>query len=96
MSNEKSDFVVRKLKEYSKETGSLVRSTSDLSPLEEWLFIKWHHSIGEINYENLVTIGEALIFMNGYKGTCGNGEWSEWDESVRKKLEEIIIKKGDE
>lgn len=28
------------LREYAKEKGTIVRSTSDLSPLEEWLVIK--------------------------------------------------------
>lgn len=28
------------LKQYSKDSGTIVRSTSDLSPLEEWLIMK--------------------------------------------------------
>ena len=28
------------LQEYAKEQGTIVRSTSDLSPLEEWLLVK--------------------------------------------------------
>ena len=33
-------FVIKILRQYADETGSLVRSTSDLSPLEEWLLIQ--------------------------------------------------------
>lgn len=48
----------------------------------------------KLPYELLVTIGEALVFMTGYKGTCVNDEWSEWDESVREKLLKIVIDNG--
>ncbi len=91
MSNKKVEFAIEKLKEYAKVTGNLPRGTTDISPLEEWLLMRWFDSLGKPNYETLVTIGEALVFMNGYKGTCVNDEWSEWDESVRKKLEQIVI-----
>lgn len=35
-----ADKVVEILRQYAKENGTIVRSTSDLSPLEEWLLIK--------------------------------------------------------
>ena len=40
--NEKADFAIELLKRYSKQTGNLLRGTSDLSPLEEWLIIQLH------------------------------------------------------
>lgn len=49
----------------------------------------------KLNYETLITIAEATSFMQGYKGTCVNGEWSEWDESVLKKLTELVINEGE-
>lgn len=33
-------FVIKTLRQYAYETGSLTRSTSDLSPMEEWLLIQ--------------------------------------------------------
>jgi hypothetical protein len=38
--SKKSNFVLNTLEEYTKQTGVLPRSTSDLSPLEEWLLIE--------------------------------------------------------
>lgn len=38
--NEKARFALEVLKEYDKETGSGIRRTTDLSPLEEWLIIR--------------------------------------------------------
>jgi len=38
--NEKAEFAVEILKQYAGECGTLPRSTSDLSPLEQWLIIK--------------------------------------------------------
>lgn len=35
--NEKAEFAVEILKEYAKQNQVLLRSTSDLSKLEEWL-----------------------------------------------------------
>lgn len=37
--NEKAEFAVKTLKEYAKQNQVPVRSTSDLSPLEEWLIM---------------------------------------------------------
>ena len=37
MANEKAKFAVRILNRHSQQSGNLMRSTSDLSPLEEWL-----------------------------------------------------------
>ena len=34
------DKIIEILREYSKETGTPIRSTSDLSPLEIWLLTK--------------------------------------------------------
>jgi hypothetical protein len=34
------ETAVELLKEYAVEQGTIVRSTSDLSPLEEWLLVK--------------------------------------------------------
>jgi hypothetical protein len=92
MSNKKVEFVIEKLKEYAKTTGNLPRGTTDISPLEEWLLMRWFESLGKINYETLVTIGEACVFMQGYKGTCTKeGEWSDWDEQLLVKLQKIVI-----
>ena len=40
MSNAKVDLATRVLKQYAEEKGVLIRSTSDLSPLEEWLILR--------------------------------------------------------
>ena len=40
MMNEKAEFAVRVLKQYALENQIPVRSTSDLSPLEEWLILR--------------------------------------------------------
>ena len=42
--NEKAEFAVKILKQYAKEKGNMVRGTSDISPLEEWLIIKLHET----------------------------------------------------
>ena len=36
----KNKHAIKLLRQYAKENGATVRSTSDLSPLEEWLFYK--------------------------------------------------------
>lgn len=41
--NELSEFSVKMLKEYAKQNGIIVRSTSDLSPLEQWLLIQLYN-----------------------------------------------------
>ena len=38
--NEKADFAVRVLKQYALENQIPARSTSDLSPMEEWLILR--------------------------------------------------------
>jgi len=38
--NEKAEFAVRVLKQYALENSTLPRSTSDLSPMEEWLILR--------------------------------------------------------
>ena len=38
--NDKAEFAVKILHEYAKEQGIVPRSTSDLSPLEEWLILR--------------------------------------------------------
>ena len=38
--NEKAEFVVRLLKQYALETQIPARSTSDLSPMEQWLILR--------------------------------------------------------
>jgi hypothetical protein len=38
--NNKAKFAVEILKRYAEQTGNLLRGTSDLSPLEEWLIIQ--------------------------------------------------------
>jgi hypothetical protein len=35
-----ADKVVEILRQHAQEQGTIVRSTSDLSPLEEWLILK--------------------------------------------------------
>lgn len=42
--NDKAKFAVEILLRYQHETGVLPRSTSDLSPLEEWLIIQMYQS----------------------------------------------------
>lgn len=44
-----------------------------------------------ISYDELITVGEACMFMQGYKGTCTiEGEWSEYDEQLLIKLLKIL------
>lgn len=38
--NDKAEFAVKILKQYAQERGEIVRGTTDLSPLEEWLIIQ--------------------------------------------------------
>lgn len=38
--NEKAEFAVQVLRKYAHQTGNMLRGTSDLSPLEEWLIIQ--------------------------------------------------------
>jgi len=40
MNNEIAEFAVNILKQYAKEKGTMVRGTTDLSPLEMWLITK--------------------------------------------------------
>lgn len=52
MNDEKlSEFVVHILKQYAKERGLPVRSTSDLSPLEEYLLIELYKQCYGVNNE---------------------------------------------
>jgi len=48
---EKSEFATEMLKQYAKENCVITRSTSDLSPLEEWLIVKLYEEarVGEIS-----------------------------------------------
>jgi len=39
----KAEFAVKLLKQYAKETGNTVRSTTDISRLEEWLIIELYN-----------------------------------------------------
>lgn len=43
--NKKAEFAVDKLKEYAKENQLPPRSTSDLSPLEQWLIIQLYKQL---------------------------------------------------
>lgn len=36
----KAEFIIKTLKRYAEEKGIIVRSTSDLSPLEIWLLLE--------------------------------------------------------
>ena len=38
--NDKAEFAVEILREYAKQNQTPVRSTSDLSPLEQWLILR--------------------------------------------------------
>ena len=38
----KAEFVIKTLKKYADEEGVILRSTSDLSPLEQWLLEEMH------------------------------------------------------
>jgi hypothetical protein len=40
MSNKKAEFAVEILKEYAHQNKVMLRSTSDLSKLEEWLIVE--------------------------------------------------------
>ena len=40
MEEKKMDFALKLLKQYAVENGTTLRSTSDLSQLEEWLILK--------------------------------------------------------
>lgn len=42
--NEKAEFAVQMLRKYAHQTGNLLRGTSDLSPLEEWLIIQLYEA----------------------------------------------------
>ena len=38
--NDKAEFAVKILKQYAHENGTMVRGTTDLSPLEMWLILR--------------------------------------------------------
>ena len=43
--NDKAQFAIRLLKEYAEQNQLPARSTSDLSPLEEWLISKIYNKV---------------------------------------------------
>ena len=53
--NEKAEHAVKLLRQYTKECSIPPRSTSDLSPLEEWLIID-HLRISNLNTKNSMVI----------------------------------------
>lgn len=65
-----SDKATELLKEYTTENGTLMRSTSDLSPLEEWMLNKLvKYSLGSViesfNREKMETIVPHYIVDMG-------------------------------
>ena len=45
--NETAEYAKKILKEYADETSGIVRGTSDISPLEEWLLVRMYHDQAE-------------------------------------------------
>lgn len=62
----KSDFAVSLLEEYATENQVNKRSTSDLSPLEEWLIIKLYNMKPRLNF------GEWLYTLSNKYRLCKN------------------------
>lgn len=46
--NEKAKFALKILREYAKENQTMIRSTSDISKLEEWLILKIYKNTKDI------------------------------------------------
>lgn len=73
------NFILTLLREYSHENQIPIRSTSDLSPLEEWLlirlfdksekesieFLKWFNDFNELGY----TEKGIIFYVNEYLKT---------------------------
>lgn len=54
--SEVAEFAVKKLKQYAEENNVLPRSTTDLSPLEQWLLLQlfntnsvWKRAVQQVN-----------------------------------------------
>jgi len=67
----KEDFAFELLKRYASVNGSTLRSTSDLSPLEEWLisllFVSdFHKKIKDINVEKEELMEKIYSFVTFY------------------------------
>lgn len=58
--NEKADFAVQLLRKYAHQTGNLLRGTSDLSPLEEWLIVQLIEQSKEATKEACRNIGKNI------------------------------------
>jgi len=54
--NKKQNFLVKVLREYAKENKTVCRSTSDLSPLEEWLILRLYNVNNNISSGRVVDI----------------------------------------
>ena len=75
--NEVAEFAVKKLKQYAKENHTHVRTTSDISPLEEWLLIALHKA------ENLPisdVVGQSEQLIAKEKDSFDNGYTKGWTE----------------
>lgn len=60
--NEKAEFAVQMLRKYAHQTGNMLRGTSDLSPLEEWLIIQLYEAQKERVEEKIKPYnGDTLI-----------------------------------
>lgn len=56
--NEKVNFAINVLKQYAEERGEMIRGTTDLSPLEEWLIMKLFKA--EFNAKTLQIYAKAI------------------------------------
>jgi hypothetical protein len=72
--NEKAEFAVNILKKYASEHQTTVRSTSDLSPLEEWLILRLF-----VTTKLLPILEEGMILE--YKDLTGR--WYEYTKDLQ-------------
>jgi hypothetical protein len=70
--NEKAEHAVKLLRQYAKECSTLPRSTSDLSPLEEWLIID------HLRASNLKMIPTSLRFKTTKEAKHWNTDTKTW------------------
>lgn len=87
MQNEKTQYIIDILKHYAKEQGVIVRSTSDLSPLEIYLLEElYKKSKGEQNtkesHKALLSELEIIVLNNEDDFDRGKGKYiiTEWIE----------------
>lgn len=77
--NKKAKFAVKLLKEYALENQTTARSTSDISPLEEWLILKLYdiERIAEEQDKSVIDKIKNLFEEEGPEYFIGVDRWKD-------------------